>query len=260
MRLEAKNLSVALSGRAVLHQASLALHAGEVVGLLGPNGAGKSTLMRALAGLVESSGGIDLDGRDLRQMSDRERARLLAHLPQARVVAWPLSVSNVVRLGRMPWHGFASGFSARDHAICEEAMTLMDVAHLADRPATELSGGEQARVLAARAVAQDTPILLADEPASGLDPAHQITMMAALRELAARGRAVLVSLHDLSLAARWCDRILLLKEGRIVAQGMPAEVMTEEWLREVFGISAFIAQDAGGLVLTPTALAERAPR
>lgn len=255
MRLLAKEISVTLTGRKVLHEASLSLVAGEVVGLLGPNGAGKSTLMRAIADQTACDGEINIDGRDLKLMPVGERARLIAHLPQARIISWPLSVENVVGLGRMPWHGFAEGFAARDRALCAQAMELMDITHLAARPATELSGGEQARVLAARAVAQDTPVLLADEPASGLDPAHQIMMMAALRKLAARDRAVLVSMHDLTLAARWCDRIVMLKDGHIAAEGKPAEVMTEQWLREVFGISAYIARDAGGLILAPTALA-----
>lgn len=256
MRLAANGISVTLSGRKVLDLADISLAPGEVVGLLGPNGAGKSTLMRALAGQIACEGEIAIGNRDLKTMALGERARLIAHLPQARIISWPLSVENVVGLGRMPWHGFAEGFAARDRAICAEAMELMDVAHLAGRPATELSGGEQARVLAARAVAQDTPVLLADEPASGLDPAHQITMMTALRQLAAKNRAVLVSMHDLTLAARWCDRIVMLKEGRIAAEGKPAEVMTDHWLREVFGIAAFIGRDAGGLVLAPTALAQ----
>jgi iron complex transport system ATP-binding protein len=133
-------------------------------------------------------------------------------------------------------------------------MELLDVTGLADRPATDLSGGEQARVLMARAVAQDTPVLLADEPASGLDPAHQISMMAALRQLAGQGRTVLVSLHDLSLAARWCDRLVLMKHGLIAADGPPDEVMTNTTLRDVYGISARIGHDACGLWLAPLGL------
>lgn len=258
MRLEARELSVTLSGRKVLHRASLTLEPGEIVGLLGPNGAGKSTLMRALAGRVESAGTVTIGGRDAGTISVNERARLIAHLPQGRVIAWPLSVENLVGLGRLPWRGFGQGFSDRDRAICAEAMDLMDVAHLAARPATELSGGEQARVLAARAVAQDTPVLLADEPASGLDPAHQIMMMAAIRKLAAKGRAILVSLHDLSLAARWCDRLVMLTDGVVAVEGRPAEVLTDQSLREVFGIAAFISHDAGGPIVTPVALAEEA--
>jgi iron complex transport system ATP-binding protein len=139
-------------------------------------------------------------------------------------------------------------------------MAMMDVTDLAGRPATELSGGEQARVLAARAIAQDTPVLLADEPASGLDPAHQMTMMAGLRKLADKGRSLLVSLHDLTLAARWCDRILLMKEGRLAAEGTPADVLTPERLGEVFGIVAHIDHDAGGMILAPVALANREAR
>ncbi len=133
-------------------------------------------------------------------------------------------------------------------------MALMDIAGLAERPATELSGGEQARVLAARAVAQDTPVLLADEPVSGLDPAHQIAMMAALRRLATRGRAILVSLHDLTLAARWCDAIVMLREGAVAVAGTPDEVMTAEWLARVYGVTARIERDEGGLILAPTGL------
>jgi iron complex transport system ATP-binding protein len=256
MELVASDLSVYLSGRKVLANAGIALASGEVVGLLGPNGAGKSTLLRAVAGQVQSDGDITAGGRDLKTMPSAERARLIAYLPQARIISWPLSVRNLVALGRMPWHGFGQGFSARDHEICAEAMELMDVSALAGRVSTELSGGEQARVLAARAVAQDTPILLADEPASGLDPAHQIMMMAALRRLAAAGRGILVSLHDLTIAARWCDRVVVLKDGRIRAEGKPAEVMTPDLLRTVFAVRAHIAKDTDGVILTPIALAD----
>src|SRR5690606_11931824 len=173
-----------------------------------------------------------------------------------RVLGWRLSVADVVALGRMPWRGFAKGFGEHDRAACRRAMELMEVLALSERPATELSGGEQARVLAARAVAQETPLLIADEPASGLDPAHQMTMMRAIRALAGEGRAVLVSLHDLTLAARWCDRILMLKEGRLAADGTPDEVMTTETLRRVYGVTAHIARDSCGLILAPTGLVE----
>jgi iron complex transport system ATP-binding protein len=255
--LAARNLSVSLSGRAILHDVSMALEPGEVVGLLGPNGAGKSTLMRSLSGLLPFSGAVELDGRNLAAMSDRERARHIAFLPQARAIAWPLSVENVVRLGRSPWRGLGA-LSPNDLAIVTDAMEAMDVAALADRPVTELSGGEQARVLAARAMAQTTPVLLADEPASGLDPAHQMTMMAAFRQLAGERRAILVSLHDLTLAARWCDRLVVMAEGRIVAEGKP-DIMTGERLREVFGITAHIAHDECGLIFAPTGLAALKP-
>jgi len=256
MRLSARSVSVSLSGRQVLEDVGLELREGEVAGLIGPNGSGKSTLMRALAGLLPAAGTIEIGGRAVAALPAAERARIVAHLPQARVIGWPLGVENLVQLGRHPWLGFGRGPGPRDREICREAMELMDVTHLAARIVTELSGGEQARVLAARAVAQDTPLLIADEPASGLDPAHQMTMMMALRELAARGRGVLVSLHDLGLAARWCDRVLVLDDGRIVAEGEPEAVLTAERLKQVFGIRAHIGRDADGLLLAPTGLAQ----
>ena len=256
--IEAQNLSVDLSGRRVVSSVGLKLTPGAITGVLGPNGAGKSTLMRALAGQLASSGRIAVDGRDIATLSFAERAQLIAHLPQARIISWPLAVHDLVGLGRMPWQGVSRVFSDRDRTLCAEAMDMMDVADLAERPATELSGGEQARVLAARAIAQDTPVLLADEPASGLDPAHQMTMMAGLRQLAAKNRSLLVSLHDLTLAARWCDRILLMKEGRLAAEGTPVEVLTADRLREVFGIVAHIDHDEGGMILAPVALAGQA--
>lgn len=256
MRIAAKSLKSKLSGRTVLRGIDIEVASGAVVGLLGPNGAGKSTVLRALAGQISSEGEIGLDERPLASLTVAERSRLIAYLPQERTIGWPLSVEKLVGLGRLPWRAFGKGLSPDDVAICRAAMEEMDVVHLAGRPANELSGGEQARVLAARAIAQDTPVLLADEPASGLDPAHQMTMMAALRRLAAgRRRAILVSLHDLTLAARWCDRIVMLKDGSVAAEGVPAETMTADTLRAVFGITAWIDRDDCGLLLAPTGLA-----
>lgn len=253
MILGAEKVSVELTGRPVLHDVSLALAAGEVVGLLGPNGAGKSTLMRALCGLVEYRGEVRLGETPLRAMSPAARARAIAYLPQTARVAWALSVRNVALLGRQPWHGFA-GPSARDRQIADEALEAMDALELAERPIGETSGGEQARVLAARAIAQETPVLIADEPVSGLDPAHQMMMMAAFRRLAATGRAFLVSLHDLTLAARWCDRLVILDQGRLAAMGKPGDIMTEENLGRIFNITAHVARDECGMVFAPTGL------
>ncbi|UUP16222.1 ABC transporter ATP-binding protein [Nitratireductor thuwali] len=257
MQLRTDKLSVVLSGRTVLRDVSLALASGQVVGLLGPNGAGKSTLMRAIAAQTAFSGIIALGDDDLARLSPAARARLLAYLPQTRIIGWRLSVRDLVALGRLPWRAFGARPSPEDAAVVDHALGLMDVAHLADRPANELSGGEQARVLAARAVAQATPLLLADEPASGLDPAHQMMLMQALRRLAGEGRAILVSLHDLTLAARWCDRVILLKDGRLVADGLPEAELTPQRLAEVYGVTAHIARDEGGIILAPTGLTGR---
>jgi iron complex transport system ATP-binding protein len=187
-------------------------------------------------------------------MDEATRARHIAWLPQTRQVSWALSVENLIALGRLPWHGWRRTRSARDRDICQAAMQMMDVEALAARPVTELSGGEQARVLLAGAVAQDTPVLLADEPAAGLDPAHQMSMMSSAAPARRKGRTVLVSLHDLSLAARWCDRIVVMKEATVAATGSPDEVMTQAMLRDVYGINAEIGHDQCGLWLAPTGL------
>src|SRR5690606_20954277 len=170
MRLVIEGLDVSLSKRPILHGIAMRVAAGEVVGLLGPNGAGKSTLMRAVAGLIPANGRIELDGQDLTALSPTARARLLAYLPQTRIIGWRLSVRDRVAPARLPGGAYGSSLGSEDEKIVAKALALMDAAGLAERPATELSGGEQARVLTARAVAQSTPLLIADEPASGLDP------------------------------------------------------------------------------------------
>jgi iron complex transport system ATP-binding protein len=251
MAIAARDIHVEIAGRSLVRGISLDAEAGTIVGLLGPNGAGKSTLIRVLAAQLRARGTVHVCGRDSAGLSHAARARLIAYLPQQQTIAWPLSVRDIVGLGRLPWQGWKAEDDGDGPAICQEAMQLMDVVQLAERPGNALSGGEQARVLAARAIAQDTPVLLADEPAAGLDPAHQIEMMAAFRALAARGRSVLVSLHDLTLAARWCDHIVILKNGSVAASGPPAAVMTADILGEVYGISVRIDSDEGGLIVAP---------
>jgi iron complex transport system ATP-binding protein len=195
---------------------------GELVGLIGPNGAGKTTLMRAALGLIRAEGAIALGGTPLAaQLAPRERALRAAYLPQDREIAWPVRVETLVGLGRTPHLPPGRAPGPADRAAVEAALDRMDLAGFRDRPATALSGGERARALIARALAQEAPLLVADEPAAGLDPAHQLQLMALLREMAAAGRGVVVSLHDLGLAARWCDRLLLMHQGRLVAEGPP---------------------------------------
>ncbi len=248
-------VTVRRAGRTVLDAVSANVAPGELVGLLGPNGAGKTTLLRAALGLQPAEGAITLGDARLGTLSPRARALRAAYIPQDRNVAWPISVAALVALGRTPHRASAEA----DASAVNSALAAMELGPLRDRPATALSGGERARALIARALAQDAPLLLADEPTAGLDPAHALTLMAAFRGLARSGRGVLVSLHDLGLAARWCDRLILLDRGRVTADDRPAAVLTPDRLAAVYGITAHIGFDATGPILQPTGLVGAVP-
>lgn len=250
-------LSVSLGGRRVVEGVSLAVAPGDFVGLIGPNGAGKSSLMRAALGLLPAAGGRRLGGEDVAGLSAPERARRAAWLPQEREIAWPVSVETLVGLGRAPWRRPGAAFSEADRAAVADAMARADVARFAARPATALSGGERARALIARALAQAAPLVMADEPAAGLDPAHQIALMETFSVLAAEGRGVVASMHDLGLAARWCGRLALLDAGRLVAFGPPAEVLTEARLADVYGVRCRLDWIEGAPSITPLGRAAR---
>lgn len=246
------DVSVDLGGRRIIDGVSLEARAGELVGLVGPNGAGKTTLLRVISGLLEPvSGSIELDGEDITLMAPRLRAQKLALLPQDHVVHWAISVEDLVALGRLPYRGFGSALSPTDRTAVAQAVAAMDVADFAKRSVIELSGGERARVLIARALAQDTPILLADEPAAGLDAVHQLDLFAHLRGLAEQGRCVVVVLHDLTMASRFCDRLVVLDEGKVHASGPAAKVLTPKVLKSVYGITAYRGQADGVPFVVP---------
>jgi iron complex transport system ATP-binding protein len=244
-----QDLSVALQGRMVLRGVTLSVGKGECVGLLGPNGAGKSTLMRAMLGLIPHRGSSSIAA-----LPHRARARAAAWMPQAREIAWPVTVETLVTLGRIPHLAPGQRPAEADRAQVEAALAAMDLGALRHRDATRLSGGEQARVLIARVLAQDTPLILADEPVAGLDPGHQIATMATFAALAQAGRGVIVALHDLGLAARHCTRLILLHGGEIAADGPPEQVLTPDLMARVFGIRAFLAHTPDGLVFQPLAV------
>lgn len=250
MLLSLSDLKVSLGGRPVLKGITLEVAAGEFIGLIGPNGAGKSTLLRSALGLLRGSGDILIAGRAAASMSARARAHHVAYLPQEREIAWPVSVETLVAFGRAP-HLALGRLSTQDVTVIDRAIQRMEIDEFRERPATELSGGEKARVLIARALAQDAPLLLADEPTVGLDPWHQITLMRIFSDLAREGRGVVASMHDLGLAARWCTRLIMIDHGRIVADGSPEAVLTAERLRQVYGVTTFIDEVAGGLVVQP---------
>lgn len=254
--LAIENLSVTLGGAPILSAITTALPQGQFLGLIGPNGAGKSTLLRAVMGLVPFRGTIRFDGTSLTAMPPLERARAIAYLPQAREVNWPMAAADIVALGREPHRPGPAPLTAADRNAVRNAMQRMDVEKFSARIAQTLSGGELARVLIARALAQDCPLLLADEPTAGLDPAHQIALMQHFRSIARQGKTVIACLHELSLAARWCDRLILLDRGRIAADGTPAEVINEKNMAEVYAITARIESSSDGLLVMPLSLAE----
>ncbi|MFK4819618.1 ABC transporter ATP-binding protein [Ochrobactrum quorumnocens] len=247
--LSIDNLDVSLGRKPVLEAVGFEAGEGELIGLIGPNGAGKTTLLRAILGLTSSTGNILLDGSDLRRMQVADRAKIIAYLPQERDVAWPVTVKTLVSLGRSALKPAFSGFDHTDETVVETAMKRMGVAELASRPANELSGGERARVLIARVLAQDTSIILADEPVAGLDPAHQLELMELFAGLAQENRTVIASLHDLGLAAKYCTRLIVLDDGRLIADGTPEDVLTPALLRDVYGIDAQLMKIDGEFIL-----------
>lgn len=249
--LSIHDLQATLGGKPVLKNVSFNLEAGEFIGLIGPNGAGKSTLLRSILGLIPSKGEIALSGRNLRNLSARELALLASYLPQEREIAWSMSVENLIWLGRTPHRAAFRPVLAEDEAAVEAAIHTMEVEALRSRTVNALSGGEKARVLVARALAQDAPLLLADEPTAGLDPAHQIILMRNFAALARKGHGVVACLHDLGLAARWCTRLIMLVDGKIVADGTPQEVLTPERLRDVYHVETYCAEYAGGPIVQP---------
>jgi iron complex transport system ATP-binding protein len=245
--VEVAGVTFGYRGEPVFRDVSFAVGAGELVALCGPNGAGKSTLLRLLLGLhAPSAGRVTLGGAPLAALSRRQIARQAALLPQDAPGDVPLSVRETVALGRLPHLGRLQPETAADADAVTRALAATDTAPLAERPITELSGGERHRVHLARALAQDAPLLLLDEPIAGLDIAHQLAAMDLLRATAGAGRAVVVALHDLALAARRCDRILLLADGALVADAPPAEVLTAETLARVFSVRADVRLDPAG--------------
>jgi iron complex transport system ATP-binding protein len=250
--LAAQGVCVTLAGRRVLNDISLSLSSGHLVALVGPNGAGKTTLLRALAGLVPSDGVIHVGGEALSSLSLRERARRFGYLPQGHIAYWPLPAHDIVALGRYP-HGATdpARLSPGDAEAVLRAMQATDAVEFAERRVTELSGGERSRVALARVLAVEAPVILADEPTSSLDPRHQIDVMKNLRSAADTGTLVIVVTHDLGLAARFADTILVLSEGRLVSQGAASEALSEQVMAEVFRISAYRAEYQREAIIVP---------
>ena len=242
MRVTARGLELRIGQARLLDRASIEIEPGELLGLIGPNGAGKSTLLRVLAGVRRADRGeIDYGGSPAGRIGPRALSRRVAYLPQAADSAWALSVEALVALGRLPHRRPLLSLGAADpdgaQAI-EAALAAVDLSALRHRAVTTLSGGEFARCSIARALALGGKVLLADEPVAALDPKHQLDVMEILRARARAGMAVVIVMHDLALASRYCDRLALMQGGKVVARGLPGQVLTDATLAEVYGVTA----------------------
>ena len=252
MRLEVSNVTIRIRDHKIVDDLSMTLDQGELVGLIGPNGAGKSTLLRSIvrAG-SRCDGRFVVDEKPLEEMSALERARSLAYLPQERHVEWQLPARAVVMLGRFPYRQGFGPPAPECEAAVDRALDAVDAAAFAHRNVTSLSGGERARVLLARALAVEAPLLMADEPIAELDPYHQIHVMEILKNKTNDGCGVLAVLHDLTLAARFMDRLVLIDRGRVVAEGRPHQVLSEANLGNVYRISALQDSTPSGPFVLP---------
>lgn len=239
--LTLQQVSLTITGQTILHDITLSLVPGEMVVLLGANGAGKTSILRCAMGFEKRASGIaSLNGTPTRKMRSIERAKLVSYLPQQRPMAWPILVSDVVSLGRYAYGVKLGRLSGRDLDAVQGAIHACSLEHLADRRMDTLSGGEKARVHCARAFAARTDLLLADEPTAALDPRHQFRVMQLVREYVDNGGGALVVVHEASLAGRFADRIIWLKDGEIIANGSPQETLTKEMIAAIYGVRARI--------------------
>jgi iron complex transport system ATP-binding protein len=248
MLISANSLSLSYNGHNVVEGFNLSIPERTIIGLVGPNGSGKTTILRALAGLIEPRAGTALvEGKPSAHLDKRFRARKIGWVPQQESAAWPLTVSEVVRLGRAPHRGWLMPFTADDMKIVESALARADLLDLQHRPVNKLSGGEFQRVLIARVLAQEPEALLLDEPTSSLEIHHQVQVLDLVRGLVhEKGLSVVMAIHDLNLAVKYCDQLVLLSGGKQVSAGRPEEVLTPENLRAAFGVDARLYRDPWG--------------
>ncbi len=240
--LTVENLCVRAGDLFLVENSSFNMSSGELAVLLGPNGAGKTSLLRGILGLAPTAtGSVRLQGRMLGELSPQQRARQLSYLPQRRSLAWPSPVRDVVSLGRYAWGCAPGQLGAEDVRAVNSALAACDLLEMAERSTDTLSGGELARVHCARAFATEAPLLFADEPVASLDPRHRFRIMQLIRSHVSAGAGALVVLHDVSLAARFADRLIWMKDGQIVADGPPTQTLTESRMAEIYQVKARVS-------------------
>jgi iron complex transport system ATP-binding protein len=246
LKLTVNDLSFGYAGVSILKNVDLSVELGELVAIVGPNGSGKSTLLKCINRILKTKpNSILIDDQDTSKFTLKELSKLMGYVPQTSVSAFPFTVFDVVMMGRKPYVHWSIG--ERDNDIVFQMMTLLGIDHLATRHFSELSGGEQQKVIIARALAQQPKILLLDEPTSSLDIKHQLEILCILRGLAqSKGHTVIVSIHDLNLASRFCDRLFMLKRGCIYAMGTPEEVLTVQNIEAVYGIKTDVSTSTTG--------------
>ena len=254
--LRVRDVHFAYGATPIIRGLDLEVEGGEMVAVVGPNGSGKSTLLKVISGFLKpDAGDLTWSGRDMPSLSPRERAQLVAVVPQSPHLPESFTALELALMGRTPYLGFLRGETKRDLAIVQEAMELTGIWEMADRTVGELSGGERQRVLIARALAQQAPLLLLDEPTASLDIGYQMAVLDTLRAAQSRrGRAIIVAIHDLTLAAQYCSRVALMKDGVFSAQGSPREVLTGENVFEGYGVRVSILDHpvSGMPVVLPT--------
>ena len=244
--IDTSSLSLTAGSKRIVSRASIDLRPGEMIGLIGPNGAGKTTLLKLMAGLSKTeTGEVVFQDEPVHKLPAKERARIISYLEQNPTVHWPLPVRKLVELGRLPWLTPGQRMSKKDHEAVDRALALTEMGGFVDQPFNTLSGGEKIRALLARTIATEARFMLADEPVASLDPYHQLHAMEIMREHANHGGAVLVVMHDLNLAARFCDRLVLMQGGNIIARNNPQKILESHQLSSAFEIDAdYVNEDA----------------
>ena len=255
MSISTHNLSVDYHDKAIVKQVNLSIPEGKIIALLGPNGCGKSTLLKAMARILSPmEGHVQWQGKNLHSMASKKLAQQLALLPQTQPIPEGIKVKDLVAYGRSPYTGFWGRLNKQDQQIIDSVMHETGITELADQLVSELSGGQRQRVWLAMTLAQDTPYLLLDEPTTYMDLSHQVELMHLLRKLNKQGKTIITVLHDINQAARYCDHLIVMKQGSIITQGSPESVLTQTLLKDVFSLNAQIHQDP--IAKTPMCVVE----